>query len=699
MGRNRNEKGRPSRAFSVPSNEAWNRRLVELKEWVQANNGKLPVRHSKNSKEHSLAQWVCSQQQKYKAGTLNEQHMNDLRAVPGMPERIQSWEAPPERLDWRGRCADLKQWVETQGGRLPMRRAEDPTEAAFAVFLADTHQKKVRPDKLSTEDKELLMSIPGMESRMLQWDLPKRKLCAKLQIDEADGALMKQRRLAKHDTNPASGKSCFAQSSQPCVPSSSSSDSSSESEVEASRTVHDSSDNTERGVSYIAQHMLSKFSSSAVAEKAFSALQQRVGGQLPGHGVLLTEAVIHEARRYCQAYWANMSSENVRSAADQILEHCKTWEAADRKFDWLWKNAVPRAKLQGTKAVVDVEGCMISLEDLEEAERYTQRKLGLPVSVAPCRRSPLAPASQICPMCSTTCMKTKLFAEAAAVDAEGTLSLFAFSPSKAIKEAKRTYTSMYGAESEADIDKAVRVFITDWLSKLAAKHSFLVKFKDKIVHAEFAAKPLEEWQAQFQAFENQDEYVSGMAAAANSRHRTTVEDVTCTAEPDSDSQGPENAKVDAHESQQTAETEKSAEVTELPSTVDDTADEDAAKSDRVKQPSPFTPLSPTVATFSSKVASATPRHRQVGSYEPRSCLRRGKTFAVRNWTRRVNLVSEVRELAIVSFRHLDLWTVGAVISFCDLCQSMKPQRTGQVWSKENGQLPIFVCKECVECHV
>jgi len=113
---------------------------------------------------------------------------------------------------------------------------------------------------------------------------------------------------------------------------------------------------------------------------------------------------------------------------------------------------------------------------------------------------------------------------------------------------------------------------------------------------------------------------------------------------------------------------------------------------------PFTPL-PSPGTLPSSPGA--PCHQQIASNAPRSCLSSRRAGRVsRGSSNRISFSSElVHAVEITSFKDLDyLWSVGAITTFCEWCRNMKPHKTGQLWSQEHGQFPIFVCKECAEVH-
>ena len=87
-------------------------------------------------------------------------------------------------------------------------------------------------------------------------------------------------------------------------------------------------------------------------------------------------------------------------------------------------------------------------------------------------------------------------------------------PSKAITQARLTFTRKFGPEQAVIIDRSVRSHITSMLTQDAKEYPSLQPFVNKLLETSFSAQPLEEWQSQFRIYEKQPGFADTLRAGA-----------------------------------------------------------------------------------------------------------------------------------------------------------------------------------------
>eukprot|EP00931_Biecheleriopsis_adriatica_P017681 TRINITY_DN1258_c0_g2_i1.p1 TRINITY_DN1258_c0_g2~~TRINITY_DN1258_c0_g2_i1.p1 ORF type:complete len:1809 (-),score=529.86 TRINITY_DN1258_c0_g2_i1:7-5433(-) len=131
--------------------------------------------------------------------------------------------------------------------------------------------------------------------------------------------------------------------------------------------------NQEKDIEYVVQMIQEKSTSTMEADNRFRHLQHKVGSKLPKG--ILTQEVLSAAQAKCHEYWSRVTPGNVALIVDKMAGKCPDWESARKKFDWIWGKGDWKA---GGRAV-HVGGRLYTAEDLEQAERQTRVKFGLPL--------------------------------------------------------------------------------------------------------------------------------------------------------------------------------------------------------------------------------------------------------------------------------------------------------------------------------
>lgn len=159
--------------------------------------------------------------------------------------------------------------------------------------------------------------------------------------------------------------------------------------VAAAGVADSATEEFDRNVDRLVQHILERHPSMMESDKRIRAMKQKIGFRLRGGGVLTTE-VLDAARTRCQAYWAEVTPGNVALVVNSIADKCSRWEDAEPKFRWLWTNG----DWQPGRRSLQLAGRILSREDLQEAERRSRQKF---VAAVPSKAPTGAPSTDPLP--------------------------------------------------------------------------------------------------------------------------------------------------------------------------------------------------------------------------------------------------------------------------------------------------------------
>lgn len=136
-----------------------------LAHWVKMHEDTLPWRKD-NTEERRLASFINEQGKLMRSKRLPPDRCEKLATVPGMAERLDKWKRG-SLASFDERAAELEQWVRNHDGALPKRTGQSREETSLAHFLNKIQCSK---SHLMPERRQRLAAIPGMQSRLLQWD-------------------------------------------------------------------------------------------------------------------------------------------------------------------------------------------------------------------------------------------------------------------------------------------------------------------------------------------------------------------------------------------------------------------------------------------------------------------------------------------------------------------------------------------------
>jgi len=153
------------------------RRLEQLLVWMeeQGKDVQLPrYRHSnmdedKDKEERSLATWINFLCAKYRTGTLPPERVEQLRQVPGMGAKLDTWERLLPPPTWDQRCAELEAWSDGHGCSPPQRSSNSTREDSLAKWLMGL-RRTFRTGHLTCEQLARLRRIPPAAALLAEWE-------------------------------------------------------------------------------------------------------------------------------------------------------------------------------------------------------------------------------------------------------------------------------------------------------------------------------------------------------------------------------------------------------------------------------------------------------------------------------------------------------------------------------------------------
>lgn len=136
----------------------WDQYLVELKEFLAESGGEYPRPTGEDSKVKGLGTWVTTQRAKYAKGTMPDDRVEALEALPG-------WQWTVRNFDelWETRFASLKKWLSDHDGAYPSQKSSDPDEIRLATWLRNQIGRR---QQLTAQRIQKLKDLPEWRWRL-----------------------------------------------------------------------------------------------------------------------------------------------------------------------------------------------------------------------------------------------------------------------------------------------------------------------------------------------------------------------------------------------------------------------------------------------------------------------------------------------------------------------------------------------------
>eukprot|EP00930_Biecheleria_cincta_P106016 TRINITY_DN9920_c0_g1_i2.p1 TRINITY_DN9920_c0_g1~~TRINITY_DN9920_c0_g1_i2.p1 ORF type:complete len:612 (-),score=135.49 TRINITY_DN9920_c0_g1_i2:565-2400(-) len=128
----------------------WSERCKQLQDWIEAHNGILPQKHSKDKEERQLKYWLWKQRAAMKKGCLEQHQIEQLERIPTM------------QVTWSERCKQLQDWIEAHNGILPQKHSKDKEERRL-IYWFWNQSAAMKKGCLEQHQIEQLERIPTMQ--------------------------------------------------------------------------------------------------------------------------------------------------------------------------------------------------------------------------------------------------------------------------------------------------------------------------------------------------------------------------------------------------------------------------------------------------------------------------------------------------------------------------------------------------------
>lgn len=134
---------------------AWQEAYERLLAWLEEHGSRYPSHGAaKGSEELFLEQWVRTQRQAKKNGTLPDERAALLETIPG-------WTWDPFASAWQEAYQQLLAWLDGHEGRYPSKEAAKGSKERSLAMWVDTQRQAKKNGRLSDERSTLLKAIPG----------------------------------------------------------------------------------------------------------------------------------------------------------------------------------------------------------------------------------------------------------------------------------------------------------------------------------------------------------------------------------------------------------------------------------------------------------------------------------------------------------------------------------------------------------
>eukprot|EP00929_Paragymnodinium_shiwhaense_P033370 TRINITY_DN18329_c0_g1_i3.p1 TRINITY_DN18329_c0_g1~~TRINITY_DN18329_c0_g1_i3.p1 ORF type:complete len:1619 (+),score=391.10 TRINITY_DN18329_c0_g1_i3:78-4934(+) len=147
----------------------WTTRCKDLLRWMQDNEERWPAASAHSSEERSLAWWVEQTRGSFKKGRLSESQLSQLNQLPGIEDRLKSWEKRRDD-DWEDHYCRLQEWVDIHG-KLPMDNLDDDESRLLFCWICQL-RVLYSSGQLGEEKMKRLKEVPGMDPIISTFDAP-----------------------------------------------------------------------------------------------------------------------------------------------------------------------------------------------------------------------------------------------------------------------------------------------------------------------------------------------------------------------------------------------------------------------------------------------------------------------------------------------------------------------------------------------
>lgn len=131
----------------------WEQYLVELEEFLAATEGEYPKPTAEDPKAKSLGTWVTTQRANYAKGTISDDRVEALEALPGWQWTVRDYEEL-----WETRFTSLKKWLSEHDGAYPSVKSDDPDQIVLATWLRNQIGRR---QHLTSQKLQKLKDLPA----------------------------------------------------------------------------------------------------------------------------------------------------------------------------------------------------------------------------------------------------------------------------------------------------------------------------------------------------------------------------------------------------------------------------------------------------------------------------------------------------------------------------------------------------------